>query len=298
MNRLAHAQRVSVVKALCEGVSVRGTVRLTGVSKQSILTLLLKLGAACLRHEDAALRGLRCDRIEADEVWSFIGCKQRNAPTTKLKGAVGDNWTWYAIDADTKLIVSWIMGSRDEGHAFAFMHDLASRLAMKPQLTTDGLGAYAAAVQDAFWSLGVDYAQVSKIYGKSEDERRYSPPQCIGCEKRAILGDPDKRRASTSYIERANLSLRTSQRRWTRLSLGHSKSFTHAEAAFALHACHFNWVRRHATIKTTPAVAAGLADREWTVDGLVALLEAEEAAEIASGKLKRGKYRPRRRDSI
>lgn len=281
MNRLTKEKRASILRALVEGCSVNSVVRMTGASKVTILKLLLDIGRACNNHEDKALRNLVCQRVEADEIWGFIHAKDRNlSPKLLGRPGFGSQWTWYAIDADSKLIVSWMMGDRDASHASAFMDDLASRLAIRPQLTTDALGAYADAVANAFDWLGVDYAQVHKSYGRNpaEPESRYSPAQCTGCEKRRVSGHPNRALATTSHVERANLTLRMSQRRWTRLTNAHSKSFRHMEAAFALHAFHYNWVRAHSTIKTTPAVAAGIAEKPWTMEDLIGLLESQEAA--------------------
>lgn len=280
MNRLSRDKRTRIVAALCEGCSINSIVRMTGVSKVTILKLLKDVGRACVNFEDEALRGLSCKRIQADEVWGFCHSKDKNVrPENRDKAGHGSVWTWVAIDADSKLIVSWLMGDRDSGHAHAFMHDLASRLAERPQLTTDALGAYAAAVLDAFDRIGVDYAQVHKIYARDRSEdTRYSPSTCIGCEKRAVYGQSDKLHVSTSFVERSNLTLRMSQRRWTRLTNAFSKKFENMEAAFAIHSVFYNWCRRHLTLKTTPAVAAGLTDREWKVDDIVKLLEAYESA--------------------
>jgi len=300
MNRLDTETRVRIVSALCEGMSVRATCRMVGVSKQTVLTFLLKIGRACLMHEDEAIRGLACKHVEADEIWGFVGCKDRNAKKSKGKfDRAGSAWTWYAIDRDSKMILSWLMGDRDQDHARAFMIDLAGRLCARPQLSTDSLGAYAGAVAEAFFGLGVDYAQIHKVYrtNPGEGERQYSPSQCIGCEKHAVRGNPNLRETGTSRIERANLTLRMSQRRWTRLTNAHSKSFRHMEAAFALHACYYNWCRKHATIGTSPAVKAGLADHVWSVTELVYLLEAEENAVIGTEKNRRGPYRKNREDS-
>lgn len=293
MNRLTKEKRIAVLKALCEGCSIRATGRLTGVSKTTIMKLLLNIGHACLAWEDAKLRNLSCERLQADEVWGFVGAKDKNV-SPEDKGEKGSVWTWVCIDADTKLIVSWLMGARDEGHAHAFMQDVASRLdGTRPQLTTDALGLYAGAVWEAF-RTGVDYAQVHKIYGKDRpDAARYSPAACIGCERHAIYGHPLPADATTSHVERSNLTLRMHQRRWTRLTNAFSKSFTHMEAAFTLHAFYYNWVRKHATLGTTPAVRAGLATLPMTMDDLVAMLEAEEKAAIGTEGNKRGPYRPR-----
>jgi len=295
MKKLSRGQRVRVLAALCEGCSVNATVRMTGVSKPTILKLLLDMGRACLNHEDDTLRDLPCQRIQADEVWGFCGAKDKNVkPENRGNADFGSVWTWVAVCPDSKMIVSWLMGDRDGGHAHAFMHDLASRLQSRPQLSTDALGHYAAAVLDAFDRLGVDYAQVHKVYGRdASDETRYSPSTCIGCEKRAVYGRPVAKHVSTSHVERSNLTLRMTQRRWTRLTNAHSKSFRNMEAAFAIHAFHYNWCRTHMTLGTTPAVAAGVADHVWTLEEMVGLLEAQEQAAIDAGALKRGPYKKR-----
>ena len=293
MYRLDTQTRVQIVKALCEGCSIRATCRMIGVSKQTVLTLLLKLGRVCLAHEDKAIRGVKCVQIEADEIWGFTHCKDKHAIRSLEKCPKGSVWTWYAVCARSKMILSWIMGDRDQAHGHAFMKDLASRLACRPQLSTDGLGVYAGAVAEAFHTLGVDYAQIHKVYSAGNVVGRYSPPQCIGCTKAALRGDPDMEKAGTSRVERANLTLRMSQRRWTRLTNAHSKSLTHMEAAFALHSCFYNWCRKHMSIGTTPAVAAGLADHVWSVEELVGLLEAEETALVGTVKNARGSYKPR-----
>lgn len=301
MNRISRQDRVRIVACLVEGNSVRATCRMTGISKQTVLTFLLDLGRVCVNHDDRMIRGLHCKHVEADEIWGFVHCKARAVPKARANvQGMGDSWTWYAVDRDTKMILSWIMGDRDQNHARAFMQDLAGRLCSKPQLSTDSLGAYASAVSEAFFGLGVDYGQIHKQYRSTSGnpERQYSPSACVGCERKAVRGMPDVRAIGTSIIERANLTLRMSQRRWTRLTNAHSKSFRHMEAAFALHACWYNWCRKHMTLGTTPAQAAGLADRQWSVEDLVGLLEAAERVEIEAGALKRGPYRPRKSDSI
>lgn len=295
MRCLSRDQRTRVLAALVEGCSVRATVRMTGVSKKSIMRLLLEIGRECVAHEDVALRSLKCEHVEVDELWGFCGAKDANiADERQDEPGIGSVWTWYALDADTKLIVTWIMGDRDQTHADALMDDLAMRLRNRPQISTDGLGVYASAIVSAFgWD--VDYARIVKDYGRDvRDEARYSPPKCVGCKKTVVCGDPDPAHVSTSFIERANLTVRMSQRRWTRLTNAHSKSICHMEAAFALHAFHYNFCRKHATLKgRTPAMAAGVADHVWTLDELVGLLEATERRAIADGALKRGSYRPR-----
>lgn len=295
MKRLSRDKRVRVIAALCEGCSINATVRMTGVSKPTILKFLLDVGSVCLNFEDQEVRNLSCRSIQADEIWGFCHSKDKNVRAENVgKPGHGSVWTWYALDRDTKLIVSWIMGDRDAGHAHAFMHDLASRLASRPQLTTDALGVYKDAVLDAFSRLGVDYAQVHKVYRTEPGaETRYSPSVCVGCEKKAVSGRPLSSDVSTSHIERANLTLRMGQRRWTRLTNAHSKSFTHMEAAFALHSMFYNWCRTHMTLSTSPAVKAGLADHVWSIEEVVMLLEAQEQAAIDGGAMKRGPYGPR-----
>lgn len=296
MRRLTRDKRVAIAKALCEGCSVRSTSRLVGVSVDAILKFLLDLGRVCMYHEDEKLRSLYCARIEADEIWGFTHCKDRAVPHAKLRDDVmGSVWTWYAVDVKSKAILSWMMGDRDAGHAHAFMADLASRLAVRPELTTDALGLYANAVFDAFARLGVDYCTVHKDYGRfPEDGHHYSPPQCTGIKKASVFGSPRVERCGTSIIERANLTLRMTQRRWTRLTNAHSKSFAHMQAAFALHACYYNWCRKHGTIGTTPAVSLGIAEQPWTVADIVGLLEADERKAIGTEANRRGPYKPRR----
>ncbi len=294
MNRLDPSKRVSVVKALCEGVSVNATMRMTGVAKTSILRLLVDLGRVCMNHEDATLRNLRCLEVEADEIWAFNYCKAKTLPraTAPVDGA-GDTWTWYAVDRKSKAILSWMMGDRDAGHAHAFMNDLASRLAFRVDLTTDALGVYANAVYDAFSRTGVDYAQVHKVYKTVATAPGREEAVCTGCTKKSVFGTPRLERAGTSRIERANLTLRMSQRRWTRKTNAHSKSFVNMQAAFALHSCFYNWCRVHASLegKQTPAMVLGVADRVWSVEDLIGLLDADERAAIGTEANKRGPYR-------
>ncbi len=297
MRKLSVSQRVAIVKALCEGCSINSIVRITGVAKTSILRLLIDMGRVCLNHEDAALRGLHCAEIEADEIWGFNHCKAKTLPRAKAApDMAGDVWTWYAVDRKSKAILSWMMGDRDESHAHAFMHDLASRLIGRPDITTDALGVYADAVFDAFARTGVDYAQVHKVYKNNPvAPGREEGATCIGCDKKSVFGSPRLERAGTSRIERANLTLRMSQRRWTRKTNAHSKSFENMQAAFALHACFYNWARPHATLNgKTPAMVLGVADHVWSVEELVGLLEADERREIESGAFKRGAYGPRK----
>jgi IS1 family transposase len=277
MNRIDTETRCRVIAALVEGDSIRATVRMTGVAKNTIQKLLLELGDACLSYQDRAMRNLTCKRIQIDECWAFCYAKAKNV-TPEIAARVpcaGDTWTWAAIDADTKLIPSWIVGPRDGVTARIFVNDLADRLARRVQLTSDGLAAYLNAVERAFRGH-VDYAQLQKIYGNPpEPHTRYSPGECIGCERKVITGNPDPAHVSTSYIERANLTMRMGMRRFTRLTNAFSKKIEHHVAAIALHMMHYNFVRIHTTLRFTPAMAAGVTDRLWEISDIVALLDQE-----------------------
>lgn len=294
MQRLSRESRIQVVKALVEGCSINSIVRMTGVAKTSILRLLVDMGRVCLAHEDKTLRGLFVREVEADEIWGFNHCKAKTLPSAKAApDAAGDVWTWYAVDRRSKAILSWMMGDRDDGHAHAFMNDLASRLVGRTDLTTDGLGVYRDAVYSAFRGQ-VDYSQVHKTYQNVEVGPGRSEAVCTGCDKRSVFGSPKIERAGTSRVERANLTLRMSQRRWTRKTNAHSKKFDNMQAAFALHSAFYNWARPHASLNgKTPAMVLGVADRAWTVEDLVGLLEADEAAAIGTESNKRGPYKNR-----
>lgn len=279
MNQLDLETRCRVIAALVEGNSIRGTVRMTGVAKNTIQKLLLELGDVSLAYQDRVMQNLSCKRIQVDECWAFCYCKQKNVTSEiqEHKAMAGDVWTWAAIDADTKLIPSWVIGPRDGVTARIFVGDLASRLADRIQLTSDGLQAYLFAVQRAFRG-DVDYAQLVKIYGSpTEGQKRYSPAECIGCERYPITGYPDPEHISTSYIERANLTMRMGMRRFTRLTNAFSKKIENHAAAIALHMLHYNFVRIHQTLRTTPAMAAGVTDRLWDISDIVALLDQENS---------------------
>lgn len=273
-NILKPEKRVAIVAALTEGCSIRSTARMVGVSRNTVTKLLVDLGEACTRFQDEAIRNLTTRRVQCDEIWSFVYAKAKNVPAEKQgEFGYGDVWTWTAIDADSKLCVSWLVGSRDSGVATEFMQDVAGRLANRVQLTTDGLRAYLEAVEDAFGSQ-VDYAMLQKIYGPSPDgERRYSPAECTGVKVDVVQGDPDPFHVSTSYVERSNLTMRMSMRRFTRLTNAFSKKVENHTAAIALHFMVYNFVRVHGTLKTTPAVAAGIARRPWKVEDVVALID-------------------------
>jgi IS1 family transposase len=279
MNRLDAESRCRVVACLVEGMSIRATVRVTGIAKNTIIKLLVDLGAACQAYQDETMRNLPCKRIQVDECWAFCYAKAKNVtPEIKAKNpCAGDAWTWAAIDADTKLIPSWIIGPRDGVTARMFVSDLAERLADRVQLTSDGLSVYLAAVERAFRG-DVDYAQLVKIYNEtSEGQKRYSPAECIGCERKVIVGYPDPDHISTSYIERANLTIRMGMRRFTRLTNAFSKKIENHAAAVALHMMHYNFVRIHQTLRVTPAMAAGVTNKLWEIADLVALLDHENS---------------------
>ena len=278
MNRLTTEDRTRVVASLVEGNSIRATVRMTGVAKNTVTKLLVDLGAVCSEYQDRVMHDLPCSRIECDEIWSFCYSKERNVPEEKRgEFGYGDVWTWVAIDADTKLVPSYRIGSRDIEDASAFMHDLAKRLRHRVQLTTDGHKAYLKAVKGAFEDE-IDYAQLRKIYGNDPAlSGRYSPAYCTGATARTISGNPDEKLISTSYVERQNLTMRMSMRRFTRLTNAFSKKVENLAAAVSLHFMHYNFCRVHKTLGTTPAVAAGVADHVWTLAEIVGLLEDAEA---------------------
>jgi IS1 family transposase len=247
---------------------------MTGVAKNTVAKLLVELGACCAKFMDGAMQNLPCQRIRADEIWSFVGAKQKNVQPHHFEdgGYAGDVWTWTAIDADTKLVPCWMVGARDANAARDFIEDLASRLANRIQLTTDGLKVYLNAVDKAFGGE-VDYVQLVKVYGiDPHGEKRYSPAICTSCESHPVTGNPDPKHINTSYVERQNLSMRMSMRRFTRLTQAFSKKIESHAAAVALYFTWYNFGRVHQTLKTTPAVKAGVADHVWSIDEIVALM--------------------------
>ncbi|HUQ94563.1 MAG TPA: IS1 family transposase [Bryobacteraceae bacterium] len=271
MNRLDTVRRAQVVRCLVEGNSIRSTVRITGVAKNTVVKLLVELGAACTKYMDDTMRNLTCQRIQVDEIWQFVGAKQKNVKPHHFEdgGYAGDVWTWTAIDADSKLVPCWMLGSR----AHDFLSDLKGRLANRVQLTSDGLKVYLTAVAAAFGD-DVDFAQLVKVYGNSpEGEKRYSPAVCLSCESHAVTGTPDPAHISTSFVERQNLTMRMSMRRFTRLTNAFSKKVENHAAAIALYFMYYNFGRVHQTLKTTPAIKAGVATHVWSVDEIVALLD-------------------------
>jgi IS1 family transposase len=288
MNVLDAATRVRIVACLVEGNSIRSTCRITGVAKGTVLKLLADLGSACRDFHDANVRGLKSQRVECDEIWSFCGAKDKNILPDEQSVGRGSIWTWTAIDADTKLIAGYHVGTRDAGCAYEFMSDLASRIESRIQLTTDGLKAYILAVADAFGPSNIDYAMLVKLYGETPaGAGRYSPPACIGIEMRPIMGEPDMAHVSTSYVERQNLTMRMSMRRFTRLTNAFSKKCANLEHAVALHFMHYNFCRVHQTLRVTPAMAAGLSDHVWELGELIALMPKPVAK--AWGSVKRAK---------
>jgi IS1 family transposase len=274
MNRLSTEDRVRVISALVEGVGINATCRMTGVAKNTVLKLLADVGKACDEYQDKALRNLTCRRIQCDEIWSFCYAKQKNVSPEK-EGILGygDVWTWTAIDADTKLIPTWLVGLRTADDATGFVRDLASRLANKVQLTTDGLKVYLEAVEGAFGG-DIDYAQLIKLYeGERAGEARYSPAKCTGIRTNVVSGEPEARHISTSYVERQNLSMRMGMRRFTRLTNAFSKKLENHEHAVALYFMHYNFAKIHTTLRVTPAMEAGVTDRLWEIEDIVGLID-------------------------
>jgi IS1 family transposase len=279
MNKLDRKTRAQILHLLCEGQSIRAVTRLTGASKNTVAKLLVSAGHACAAYQDKTLRNLTCERVQMDEIWSFVYAKNANVKTAKAAPeTAGDVWTWTAICADTKLIVSWLLGARDTDAALTFVHDLESRLANRVQLTSDGHAPYLAAVDAAFGG-DVDYAMLIKHYSSpAQTETRYSPAVCTGAEKKPITGSPDKKHISTSYAERSNLTMRMHMRRFTRLTNAFSKKVENHAAAIALHTMYYNFVRIHQTLKVTPAMAAGVSKKLWEVSDIVEVLEQWELA--------------------
>lgn len=277
MNRLSRCKQAQIISALIEGNSIRATSRMCGVSKDTVLKLQVKAGYHSSDYQDKMFRNLTCKRIQCDEVWAFCYAKAKNVPADKQgKFGYGDVWTWTAIDADTKLAPSFIVGNCDARSARLFIDDLASRMANRVQITTDGLKVYLTAIENAF-GADVDYAMLNKMYASTQEETRYSPAECIGCERKRIMGNPDLLHVSTSYGERQNLSMRMSMRRFTRLTNAFSKKVENHLATVAIYLMYYNFVRIHQTLRITPAMAAGVTEKLWTVGDMVALLEKRNA---------------------
>lgn len=273
MNKLSRDKKVQVIAALVEGVGVNATSRMTGIAKNTILKLLADVGRASAEYQDRTLGNLTCRRLQVDECWQFCYAKSRNVPKDK-RGTFGygDTWTWTAVDADTKLVPCFLVGNRDAVSARMFIDDLAGRLRSRIQLTSDGLKVYVSAVEDAF-GTDIDYAQLQKIYASSQEETRYSPAQCIGCERKRIMGNPDPLHISTSYVERLNLTMRMHMRRFTRLTNAHSKKIENHIYAVALHFMYYNFAKVHETLRVTPAMEAGISDHVWEISEIVALAD-------------------------
>ncbi len=280
MNRLDTARRTHVLRCLVEGMSLRGTARVTGVARMTIEKLLRDLGPACMSHHDATVRNLKSERIQADEIWSFIGAKAKNVPEDK-RDVWGDCWTWTALDPDSKLMVSYAVGPRNADMAYDFMQDVADRLTKRIQLTTDGLKLYLNAVEYAFGSA-IDYAIIDKHYSTNKTAEsaavRYSPAKFTKCTRKCVQGEPDAGHISTSHVERSNLTMRMHMRRFTRLTNGFSKKVEMHAAAVALHFAYYNFCKIHQTLRVTPAMAAGLATHPWELSELVALLDRQQSA--------------------
>jgi IS1 family transposase len=272
MNRLSQADRTRVISALVEGCGINATCRMTGISKPTVLKLLSDLGRVCYAYHDQHVRGLKSKRVQCDEIWSFVGAKMKNTSEEKMAQGWGDVWTWTALDADTKLMVSYLVGQRGPKWANAFMEDVASRIDSRVQITTDGHRAYAEAVEGAF-GMDVDYAMLIKLYGNDSFDTKYSPGECMGTQTAIMQGSPDPKHISTSFVERQNLTMRMSMRRFTRLTNAHSKKLENHEAAIALHYMHYNYCRIHSTIRVTPAMEAGLANHVWSIEDLVKLMQ-------------------------
>ncbi len=268
MNRLPLEKRTQILNLLVEGNSLRAASRIADCSINTVTKLLVDVGQAASDYQDQTLRNLPCKRGQVDEIWSFVYAKAANVPKKKRHSA-GDIWTWTAIDADTKLVPSWLVGNRDIETGTRFICDLASRMANRIQLTSDGLRTYIEAVEAGF-GADVDYGVLMKIYGHPET-KQYAPPQVIGTKIRCCTGQPEKKHISTSFVERQNLTMRMSMRRFTRLTNAFSKKAENHAHAVSLHFMHYNFVRIHKTLRVTPAMAAGVTDRLWSIEDVAAL---------------------------
>jgi IS1 family transposase len=285
MNNLDNKKRAHILILLCEGMGINATCRVTDTAKNTVLKLLAD---ACAKYQDETMRNLNCKRMECDEIWSFVGMKQKNVPAEQQgEFGLGGVYTWTAIDADTKLIPCWHVGTRGAESAYEFIHDLASRLTSRIQLTTDGHKAYVDAVDDAFGG-DIDFAQLIKMYGNAgqskDDHRRYSPADCTGIEKRRITGNPNIKDVSTSYVERQNLTMRMHMRRFTRLTNAFSKKLENHMHAISLYFMFYNFCKVHKSLRVTPAMEAGIADKIWNIIDVVNLIPVEQPK-------KRGPYK-------
>ncbi len=278
MNRLNNVRRSRVARCLIEGCSIRSTVRMTGVAKNTVAKLLCEMGCACAVYHHEHVRNVRVRRLQCDEIWSYVGAKKKNVTPEQEQAGWGDVWTWTAIDADTKLCVTYYVGDRGKYSAYNFIRDAADRIVGRPQITTDAHKPYLQAVEGCF-GTEVDYAQLHKIYGApTPDESRYSPATCIGCDMKTVMGDPDPQHVSTSYVERQNLTMRMSMRRFTRLTNAFSKKVDNHGHAVALYFMYYNFCRVHSTLRVTPAMEAGISDHVWSIEELCSLIPKPESA--------------------
>ena len=295
MNKLSREKRAQILHMLVEGMSMRATSRVSGVAIDTVVKLMIDAGKVCAEYHDNHVKDVQARRVQADEIWSFCYSKERNAPyAEKPIDKAGDVWTWTGIDADSKLIISWAVGGRDGSYALELMDDLRKRLANRVQLTTDGHKAYLEGVEGAFGG-DVDYAQLIKLYGSPpvEEQRRYSPATCVGTERNIIVGDPDDADISTSYVERQNLTMRMSMRRFTRLTNAFSKKLENHCHSLALYFTYYNWIRGHKSLKgQTPAQAAGLTDKQFDLGWIADMVDENQKPK------KRGPYKPRKNSSI
>ena len=271
-NNLPLEKKAQIIQLLVEGNSMRSTSRIADVSINTVSKLLVDVGNACRRFHNDKVMKVDCKKIQCDEIWSFVYAKEKNVPEEQ-KGEVGDVWTWTAIDAETKLMVSWYVGIRDTESAHSFMWDLARRLKDRIQLTSDGHHPYLKAIKDVF-GTDIDYGRLIKMYGKPlQNENRYSPAECVGCEKKPVIGNPEFEDISTSYAERQNLTMRMSMRRFTRLTNAFSKKLDNHCHAIALHFVYYNWSRIHKSLRVTPAMQAGLTNQIMEISDIVMLTE-------------------------
>jgi len=274
MNRLSLEKRTQIISMLVEGNSLRATSRIADVSINTVTKLLVDVGSACWEYHDRHIKEVNSKRVQCDEIWSFVYAKEKNLPEDMQgKYGLGSIWTWVAMDSETKLVISYLVGNRDADYAKIFINDVAGRLKNRVQLTTDGLKAYLEAVEENF-GADIDFAQLIKLYGKSlEGDHRYSPAECTGTRKRAITGNPKLKHISTSFVERQNLTMRMSMRRFTRLTNGFSKKIENHFYAIALHFMYYNFVRIHKTLRVTPAMEAGLTKKLWKIENLANLAQ-------------------------
>lgn len=294
MNKLPLKTRVQILSMLCEGSSMRSISRVADVSINTVSKLLVDAGKFCADLHDREVRNVKAQKVQCDEIWSFTAAKQKNVPNMKkaVEGA-GDTWTWTALDSDSKLIISWLVGGRDGEYALAFMDDVKDRLANRVQLTTDGHKAYLNAVEEAF-GADIDYAMLVKMYGEPEgravpQERRYSPAVCTGAKETRVEGNPDPAFVSTSHVERANLTMRMANRRFTRLTNAFSKKFENHVHMVAIYTVWYNFIKMHKTLRMTPAMAAGVTDKLWSMDDLVAMMDAVAPKPGPRGPYKKSK---------